>query len=131
LKYQELKQNDKNWVNHLWKENKEILGPPFPIYNYLKAKAPNEIFLVVPEIAFLHYRVRRDGETVLYNIAIDISAKRQGLGRKLVELMTPPIILKTDADNEESNQFYKRLGFICLGKKLTKSGKTVNIYKRF
>lgn len=122
--------SDLEWVMMLWKENSYILGPPLPLLNYIKNKAPNEHIIVIDQAAFIHFRQTRKGSTTLYNIAVSQDQKRKGYGKLLISYLKTPIELKTDEANQESNEFYKRLGFICIGSKLTKSGKSVNLYTK-
>jgi ribosomal protein S18 acetylase RimI-like enzyme len=114
----------------LWEKNTHILGPPLPLFNFLKSNPKNEFFLVIDEVAFIHFRVKLNGNSSLYNIAVAEDHKKKGYGKFLISLLPGEIELKTDRDNIESNSFYSRLGFICMGKKITKSGKIVNIYRR-
>ncbi len=128
-----LKDDDWEWVEPLFAANKNILGSVSMMRWRWCAKPYDlrEPILVIRPYAFAHFHKKKNGEVTLYEIAVDPSMKRKGLGKRLMEKMGYPMTLKTDADNEESNAFYKALGFICMGSKETKSGKPVNIYTRF
>lgn len=123
--------DDLPWVKELWAENKGILGPPMAPGTWLRSHADNEFFIVISNFAFAHYRKRKDGTNVLYEIAVSSKMKKMGIGKALMLYIGLPMELKTDYGNEESNSFYKKLGFICMGKKYTKSGKLVAIYRKF
>ena len=68
---------------------------------------------------FLRFNHRRRGdETALYDIGVDAAARRQGLGRALIEALKDDcrrlgrrtIVLRCP-EGAESNDFYARLGF--------------------
>lgn len=118
------------WVKLVWRACKHILGGPSPWHRWLSSGAPNEHFVGVRPIAFAHYRERRDGVRVLYNIGVAPGVRRRGLGRALLEHMGSPIELKTDAADPVSNAFYTALGFTRAGSTETKAGKPMHIYRR-
>lgn len=127
---------DFEWIKPLFKKNKKILGSvEMAIYRFKKRKEekPDDTrdqFIVVRPYGFAHFLQKKNGERTLYEIAVDDSMKRKGIGKALMDKIGYPMSLKTDADNKESNEFYKRLGFVWLGAKYTKSGKLVNVYVR-
>ena len=63
-----------------------------------------------PDGAFCNFRLRRDGITVIYEIATFGKARKKGIGRQMIEKLPKPIQLKCPVDNK-SNGFYKHLGF--------------------
>lgn len=126
--------DDQKWVGKLFDANKSILGNVSGgtvFYRWIKGGNEREHFDVIPEIAFAHWLVRKDGTRVLYEIAVHESMKRKGIGRRLLAHIGFPMELKTDAGNEESNRFYQALGFIKLGYKETAGGKRVAVYQKF
>lgn len=130
------KPTDFEWIKPLFKANESILGAADVVlwrYNEAKKKDPNkkDLFIVVRPFGFAHFLVKRDGTRTLYEVAVDSSQKRRGIGKALLDAIGYPMSLKTDADNPESNNFYRKLGFICVGSKFTNSGKKVNVYQRF
>lgn len=129
----EIRESDVYWVKELFKLNKGILGSFDTTYFRFKQSVNNrEKWIVIPEIAFVHYMERLDGVKVIYEIAVNPSEKKKGIGRMLMAHIGYPIQLKTDADNLESNEFYKKTGYICLGQKKSKNGKkTFNIYQKW
>lgn len=78
-------------------------------------------------IGFVHFRPRRDGWTTIYEICIDASTRRQGVGRTLLADLygstcaqgRSGLRLKCPADNE-ANRFYAALGMEQVG---TEAGK--------
>lgn len=126
---------DQKWVGKLFDANKAILGNVSGGTVFWRWRAglnPREHVVVIrPELAFAHYLVRKDGTRVLYEMAVTAEAKRQGLGRAILEHIGRPIELKTDADNQESNAFYRRMGLVCVGQKTGGSGKVMNVFQGF
>lgn len=123
---------DQKWVAKLFDANKSILGNVSGgtvFWRWKAGKSPNERFDVIPELAFVHWRVRKDGTRVVYEIAVSQEAKGRGLGRKLMEHVGRPVELKTDAASEESNAFYLKLGLHCVGRMTGGSGKIMNFYQ--
>ncbi len=123
---------DMEWVGKLFSANKKILGEMAPtsvFYRWFHGKNPREKFVVIRPFAFAHYLVRLDGIQTLYEIAVQEDQKRKGMGSSLLEFMGRPISLKTDATNDESNLFYRKLGFHCVSQITGGSGKKLNIYQ--
>lgn len=125
---------DQKWFAKLFDANKNILGNVSGgtvFYRWLKGGNAREHIAVIPEFAFAHWLVRKDGTRVLYEIAVHETMKRRGIGRLFLDHIGTPMELKTDAENAESNRFYQALGFIKLGYKATSAGKRVAIYQKF
>ena len=120
-------ESDLSWILSLFAQNSEILGNPLWLKNSYRAKRHR--LIVVREIAFAHYRVGKDGLRTLKEIAVSGSHRKQGVGRALIEAIGRPITLKTDADNEGSNRFYKSLSLSLVGQVKTKNGKLMNVYQ--
>lgn len=124
---------DKEWVMRVWKPSEKILGPRELAWkrSWMLGPKPNDCWIGIEQVAFAHYLKRRDGINVLYEIGVDPQVKRGGYGRQLIFHIGFPMELKTDADNEESNAFYRRLCFTHVGQKRSKNGKKLfNIYRR-
>ena len=123
--------SDFEWIKPLFKLNEGILGSAdMTLWRYQNGQKKDQ-FVVIRPHAFAHFNRKKNGEVMLYEIAVDPKMKRQGLGKALLDYMGTPMLLKTDADNIESNAFYKKWGFVLLGSKFTKSGKKVNVWKLF
>lgn len=123
---------DQKWVAKLFDANKSILGNVSGgtvFWRWKTGGSANERFVVIPELAFCHYRIRKDGTRFVYEIAVAQEAKGKGLGRKLMEYVGRPVELKTDVASEESNAFYRRLGLTCVGQVKAASGKLQNVYQ--
>jgi ribosomal protein S18 acetylase RimI-like enzyme len=130
--------DDQKWVAKLFDLNKDILGKVgggSVFWRALNGGNPREHFWVIPEIAFAHWLVRKDGVCVLYEIAVSAQWKRRGLATRLLSHIRGPgnniIELKTDAEHAESNAFYGALGFKKMGYKTAKSGKRMAIYQKW
>jgi ribosomal protein S18 acetylase RimI-like enzyme len=127
--------SDQKWVAKLFDLNKEILGKVgggLVFWRWLQGNNPREHFFVIPEIAFMHWLQRaKDGTSVIYEIAVHPEHKKKGLGKQLINTLSGAIELKTDAEHAESNEFYKKLGFVLIGYKTASSGKKLAIYKKW
>jgi ribosomal protein S18 acetylase RimI-like enzyme len=123
---------DQPWFAKLFDVNRASLGNVSGgtvFWRWLQSKQPNERILVIRPVAFVHYRIKRDGMRVVYEIAVAASAQRQGLARVLMDRVGRPVTLKTNADNEPSNRFYERLGFAVVAHVNTRDGKLMNVYQ--
>lgn len=120
---------DKPFIESVYRENKAIFGNyGLTLSSYFKERAKNQFMLVWEGVGFCHYRIRKDGVKVIYEIAVTSSAKGQGAGKKFIEKVGFPLMLKTDQVNLESNAFYRKIGMIVVGTHTTKKGKLMNIY---
>lgn len=120
-------ESDLGWILRLFAQNSGILGNPLWLRNSYRSNGHR--LIVVREIAFAHYRIGKDGLRTLKEIAVSASHRKQGVGRALLEAIGRPIMLKTDADNEESNRFYKSLSLSLVGQVKSKNGKLMNVYQ--
>ena len=116
---------DNGWVMRLWLESQELLGDSNvasrTLWRYEHRKAANEYLVVVPQTAFFHYRLRKDGVRVGYELAVSASARGQGYGQRLLAHAGWPMTLKTTA-GAANNTFYAKLGFIVEGQSYSKNG---------
>ena len=115
------------WIKKLWYKNDHVLGVPFDAYLDIKKYT----ILVIPEIAFVRFAKKKTGENYVYDIAVDKDARKSGVGRKLMDMIEKPIMLKTDVGNVESNLFYKNLGFIALAHVKSRKGRPMVVYAKF
>ena len=118
---------DLPWVLSLFAENSDILGNPFWLKSSYRERGHR--LIVVREKGFAHYRVGEDGARTLKEIAVSKSHKKQGIGKAMMDTIGRPITLKTDADNDESNIFYKACGLLLVGCVKARSGKLMNVYQ--
>ena len=122
------KKSDKKWIEAIFEQNKVILGGKgyfgMQWYRFWNTEKSNEHWIVIEEKAFCHYLIRKkDNVRVVYEIATHNDHKRKGLGKQLIKAIGDPIELKTDYDSDESNNFYKKIGFAPIGVSYTKSDK--------
>ena len=61
-------------------------------------------------VGFCNYHRRRDGINVIYEICVSDNYRNKGIAKQLIDNVPKPIRLKCPVDNE-SNKFYKRIGF--------------------
>jgi GNAT superfamily N-acetyltransferase len=115
---------DEPWIKSIFENEKEILGSfGLTWFRFWSAKDPGDQWDCIPEKAFVHFRVRRDGWRTVHEIAVSQNSRRQGIAGQLIKHVGMPILLKTDADNLESNAFYAAAGFYPVGSKTSKNGK--------
>ena len=128
--------NDKDWILEIFAQNKKILGGKgygsLQWKRYCDNNKSNEKWIVINEVAFCHYLIRkRDGVSVIYEIATHNDYKKKGYGKKIIEHLGDSIELKTDYDSKESNSFYQKTGFLPIGVSYTKSDhKKMTNYKK-
>jgi ribosomal protein S18 acetylase RimI-like enzyme len=127
-------EGDREWINRLLDANPHLTGAAgkIPLFRFLRDRPKGEFWVAIGVVAFAHFRVRRDGAVVLYEIAVDERVKRRGLGRALMGYLRRyglgGIELKTDSEHEESNAFYLALGMKCYEESRAKYGKLVKKY---
>lgn len=66
-------------------------------------------------VGFCNYRHRRDGVSVIYEIAVDREMRGIHIGSGLLAAVPAPIRLKCTVDNERANGFYAARGFYMKG----------------
>lgn len=71
-------------------------------------------------VGFCNYRRRRDGVSVVYEIAVEREMTGIRIGTGMLAAVPPPIRLKCTTDNEPANGFYANRGFRLTA---TESGK--------
>lgn len=94
---------DLDWVKRLADRHKREIG--FVVRGALAAAIEREELLVCEGVAFCHYRTRRDGVAVIYEIV----SEQPGCGRALLEATPRPTRLKCPVDLP-ANEFYARMG---------------------
>lgn len=80
-----------------------------------KAVDEKKLIVAVDEngtvMAFCNYNVRKkDGVLVIYEICVDATYRSNGIAKRMIKKLPKPIVAKCPIDNE-SNKFYKKLGF--------------------
>lgn len=108
--------DDKTWVFELFALYKQLGGGP-AWFRFWQAKNPREHWIVNDDkTAFCHYLVALDGTRSVYEIVVHPTVQRTGLGTAMLETVGTPVRLKTNLENEASNAFYAKSGFMCLAK---------------
>jgi len=77
---------------------------------------------------FVHYRTRRDGWSVVYDLAVDPEAQGQGIGRALLYAVPAPVRLKCTADSP-ANRFSARAGRRLTSTETARSGRALSVYE--
>lgn len=129
----ELNSSDKEWCVRLFSKYTKQLGNLSGGTWFWRMEQANintgtEKLIGVERLAFAHYRARRDGVNVLYEIAVHPIAQGQGIGKALVEYIGRPMNVKTDYNNTVAKCMYQRLGFTITDYSVAKSGKEMVAY---
>lgn len=62
-------------------------------------------------VGFCNFNIRnKDNVCVIYEICVHKNFRGLGIAKKIIEILPKPILLKCPIDNE-SNNFYKKIGF--------------------
>ena len=62
-------------------------------------------------LGFINYHKKQDNITTIYELAVDFRYRHKGIAKALINKISKPIELKCPINNE-SNEFYKKIGFI-------------------
>lgn len=104
------KSADEAWIKSFWPTD-QFWDFGRIWWRYWHQRSPGEYWLVIPECAFAHYKVKARGGKTLYEIAVHPDFRRQGHASRLLAQIGTPLSLKTNADHPDSNAFYQALGF--------------------
>lgn len=95
--------------------------------------AKTELHVAVLEkriVGFIRWHKRRDDWITVYELCVDETYRKQGIGRKLMDAIGNGLVkLKCHFDNP-AMQFYKRLGFKVVSSEITKGGKKLDFLTR-
>lgn len=104
--------------------NRAILGASIAKLELHVARINNKV------VGFIRWHRRRDGWTTVYELCVDESYRRQGIGQQLMSVVgTGPVKLKCHSDNP-AIRFYKYLGFKVVSIEITKGGKCLDFLTR-
>jgi hypothetical protein len=117
--------DDINDIKETAKRYTHELG--FILRPVLEEAVSRQSLLYHPSGAFCHYRRRKDGVTVIYEICTPVEVRGQGLARAMINKLKRPIQLKCPIDNQ-SNAFYAHLGFEKTGEEKGKKRK-LNVWR--
>jgi ribosomal protein S18 acetylase RimI-like enzyme len=81
-------------------------------------------------LGFVEYRKRRDGMSVVYHIAVEQTARGQGVGQALLNSLSLPIRLKVTSDNTQAIRFYERYGMERVAEDSASTGRKLYVYER-
>lgn len=116
--------DDIDEIKKIADQNKKEIG--FILWPIMTASAKaNELFVAFCQnqvAGFIRWHKRKDGWSTVYEICVDEKFRKIGIGKKLLSRIPKPIRLKCPIDNE-SNTFYKRLGFTLTGQEPGKKRK--------
>jgi len=80
-------------------------------------------------VAFMLYHKRKDNVTTINDIAVDKEHLRQGIAKEMINSLSGTLQLKC-VEGNASNEFYKKIGFKCVGIDPGKNRRLL-IWKRF
>lgn len=81
-------------------------------------------------VGFIRWHKRRDDWTTVYELCVGEACRKQGVGKKLMDVIgNGPAKLKCHSNNP-AIQFYKRLGFKIVSSEITKGGKKLELLTR-
>jgi len=116
---------DRTWAQRIWTADLGAFGLTW--YRYWCRTTTAERWVGIADVAFAHYRVKRDGSVTLYEIAVAPERRREGIGSQLLAYLSEQgarsVALKTDSTNVVSNAFYAARGFTRIGEHASQNGK--------
>jgi ribosomal protein S18 acetylase RimI-like enzyme len=119
---------DLDWVEEIFKQNAKLLGNFFWMKQGLER---GHKMIVIPKKAFCRFRFdKKKAAYVIDEIAVHKDHQRLGFAHDLISKVPKPIFLKTDTDNEKSNAFYKKEGFLLMST-VAGTKKTFNIWMKY
>lgn len=84
--------------------------------------------LILLDGLFCHFHFRKDGQITIR----EIISQKPGQGKKALEILkakNPVCIFAKCPAHLESNNWYKKNGFILVGNEISKTGKTINHWR--
>lgn len=118
------REKDIPYIEKIFKANKRYLGfTKRVIMGVSIAKTELHIAVIRNKIiGFIRWHRRRDGWSTVYELCVDESNRRRGVGRKLMEVIgSGPAKLKCHSQNP-ALCFYNKLGFKTVSNEITKGG---------
>jgi len=119
--------SDEAWIKPIWIQGEKMgaFGAFFFMWSGLVQGRPKGVDAVVCQGKGFMRFVNKNGVCEVKEIIVAESARRQGVGRALLEELPRPIVLETNEWNESSLLFYKSLGFQQKGSRRTPKGKVL------
>lgn len=96
------------------------------------AAAKHELFVAELDgavVGFVNWHARRDGVSVIYELAVADGQHGQGIGRALLYAVPTPMRLKCKADNDRANTFYAGAGMQLDAQTQANSGAALNVWR--
>ena len=129
---------DEEWIMQIVGENRKMFGRSvennwFTYWDNYEDRKDKEYWMIVPGKAFLHVKIKKNGNKTIDSLGVKSEFKRQGIGSYLVNLIQGNVKVKTDWDNDESNNFYLKNGFSRFGGQVNArfGNKVFNVYKKW
>jgi ribosomal protein S18 acetylase RimI-like enzyme len=123
---------DKEAIAKLWRKEGDFLGALY--MGALKERIEKRMVNVYEQngqvLGFVEYRLRRDGMTVIYHIAVDKQHRGKGIGLALMNSLSLPIRLKVTADNHAAIRFYEQYGMACAEESIASTGRALYVFER-
>lgn len=89
--------------------------------------------LLLVEGGMCHFHRRRDGQVTIREVIVLPSARREGVGRRMIKDAAGAaelILARCPADLIEGNAFWSGLGFRLARKEQTRLGRVINVWEK-
>jgi ribosomal protein S18 acetylase RimI-like enzyme len=123
---------DKEAIAVIWRKDSAFLGALY--MGALKERIEKQmvnVFTAQDEIlGFVEYRLRRDGVSVIYHIAVSQEWRDFGIGLALMDSLSLPIRLKVTSDNAQAIRFYEKYCMSRVAEDKASTGRDLYVYER-
>jgi len=89
--------------------------------------------LILVDGGMCHFHLRRDGQLTIHEIIVPPDFQKQGIGSMMLDMLTDfpgatCVFAKCPADLA-ANAWYAHRGFTCEGQEVTRTGRTLNLWR--
>lgn len=123
---------DKEAIAKIWRKDSAMLGGLY--MGALKERIEKQMVDVFERdgeiLGFVEYRLRRDGVSVVYHIAVEKETRGQKVGLALMNSLSLPIRLKVTADNSNAIAFYEKYCMTKIAEEIASKGRALYVYER-
>jgi ribosomal protein S18 acetylase RimI-like enzyme len=123
---------DKDAIATIWRKDGALLGGLY--MGALKERIEKgmvHVFTAQEELlGFVEFRLRRDGVTVVYHIAVKEDWRGFGIGLALMDSLSLPIRLKVTSDNPQAIHFYESYCMTRVAEDKARTDRELYVYER-
>jgi len=117
---------DQEWISQVYKEAKKELGS-FNLWQcwekYLSGQSKEKFHVLSNKAGFVRWGYSKKYQSnIIQDIGVLKEYRGKGYAKLLVAVVPKPLMLKCNADNDEGNKFYARMGMSNAGATATKKG---------